>query len=147
MTRQSKPKVIQQLALSLEKRASEWLDDPTARFELVAYEATKGETGYTKYSAPEGGFDDTVVARCLSTEAKRMRPLATLTTHQLAEIEMPLAWRSAHIATLTPEAAQMTLHAREEEYEEARQRVQNKRRPKLEHSDEDMFSGNIADIY
>jgi len=71
MTSKSKPKLIQSLALCFERETARWLPNPIARHELIAYEATVTETGYTKYSAPEGGFDDTVIARALAWKAAR----------------------------------------------------------------------------
>ena len=68
-TQKSKPKLIQSLALALEKETVQWLPDPVARHELLAYEATLTEMGNTRYGAPEGGFDDTVIARCLAWKA------------------------------------------------------------------------------
>lgn len=68
-TQKSKPKVIQSLALALEKETVQWLPDPVGRHELLAYEATLTEHGNTRYGAPEGGFDDTVIARCLAWKA------------------------------------------------------------------------------
>jgi len=68
-TQKSKPKLIQAFALAFEKEELQWLPDPIARHELIAYEATITETGYVKYNAPEGGFDDTVIARALASKS------------------------------------------------------------------------------
>ena len=70
-TTKSKPKLILSLALALEKATVQWLDDPIGKHELLAYEATVTESGYTKYGAPEGGFDDTVIARALALKAAK----------------------------------------------------------------------------
>lgn len=68
-TAKSKPKLIQSLALALEKQTVQWLPDSAARHELLAYQATVTETGYTRYGAPEGGWDDTVISRALAWRA------------------------------------------------------------------------------
>jgi len=63
-TASSKPPLIESLALALEREEVTWLDDPTAKAELEAYERkTSGTTGRSSYSAPEGMHDDTVIAR------------------------------------------------------------------------------------
>lgn len=69
MTAQSKPQVIQSLALALEKEETKWLDDPVATRELEAYEAKRNETtGRISYNAPTGFHDDTVIARALAND-------------------------------------------------------------------------------
>lgn len=67
MTAQSKPQVIQSLALALEKEETKWLNDPIATRELEAYEAKRSTTtGRISYNAPSGFHDDTVIARALA---------------------------------------------------------------------------------
>lgn len=69
-TASSKPPLIQSLALTLEQREFTFLNDPVGRHELVAYEARiSANTGRVSYSAPEGGHDDTVIARALMRKA------------------------------------------------------------------------------
>jgi hypothetical protein len=69
MTAQSKPPLIQSLALALEKEETKWLDHPVGTRELEAYEAKRSEsTGRISYNAPSGQFDDTVVARALAND-------------------------------------------------------------------------------
>lgn len=69
-TASSKPKLIKSMALSLERAEFRWLPDPVGRSEMIAYEATvSATTGRVSYSAPEGGHDDTVIARCLALRA------------------------------------------------------------------------------
>jgi hypothetical protein len=66
MTAQSKPQVIQSLALALEKEETKWLHDAVATRELEAYEAKRSATtGRISYNAPSGFHDDTVTARAL----------------------------------------------------------------------------------
>lgn len=78
-TAQSKPPLIQTLALSLEQEEYKWLDIPIATRELEAYEAKRNEvTNRIQYSAPSGFHDDTVIARCLAREAVEQRRRATM---------------------------------------------------------------------
>lgn len=68
-TAQSKPEIIQSLALCLEKEEVKFLDVSVATRELEAYEAKRSTTtGRTSYSAPAGFHDDTVIARALMRE-------------------------------------------------------------------------------
>ena len=77
-TAQSKPPLIQSLALALEQEEMKWIDVPIATRELEAYEATRNEmTNRIAYSAPKGFHDDTVIARCLAREAVEMRKRRT----------------------------------------------------------------------
>lgn len=131
-TRTTKPEVVQQLALSLEKRSSEWLRDEVARLELLAFEATKTESGYTKYGAPEGQHDDTVMARCLAWEAKRRNPVSVLSIREQVQLKMPPTWRDAYIAQQSPEMRDRLYMAREEEYEEALAHIESQRRPSVD---------------
>jgi hypothetical protein len=73
-TAQSKPPLIQSLALCLEQEEMKWLDIPIATRELEAYEAKRNEiTNRIQYNAPKGFHDDTVIARCLVREGMEMR--------------------------------------------------------------------------
>lgn len=74
-TSKTKPGLIQQTALEVEREACSFLPDAVGKFELLAYECELTAVGYPKYGAPEGGYDDTVIARCLAIEAKRRNPL------------------------------------------------------------------------
>lgn len=78
-TAQSKPPLIESLALSLERAEVQWLDVPVATAELAAYERhTSAATGRTSYSAPVGVHDDTVIARALARKAAgRLGHMAT----------------------------------------------------------------------
>ena len=84
-TAKSKPKLIQSLALAFEKELLRFLPDPAGRHELLAYEATVTESGYTKYSAPEGQHDDTVIARALAWRTARAYLPVPLTEHEREE--------------------------------------------------------------
>lgn len=73
-TAQSKPPLIQTLALCFEQEEMKWLDIPIATRELEAYEAKRNEiTNRIQYSAPSGFHDDTVIARALAREAVEQR--------------------------------------------------------------------------
>jgi len=65
-TAQSKPAMIDTLALGFERSEWQWTDDPAARAELEAYEARAGNNGRVTYSAPSGLHDDTVMARAIA---------------------------------------------------------------------------------
>jgi len=65
-TAASKPPLIENLALALERGEWRFLADDSATAELEAYERTvSARTGRPSYGAPEGMHDDTVMARAL----------------------------------------------------------------------------------
>jgi hypothetical protein len=65
-TAQSKGPLIESLVLAIEKREVTLLNDPVLINELEAYERTVSkETGRSKYSAPDGLHDDSVIAAAL----------------------------------------------------------------------------------
>lgn len=67
-TAQSKPPLVENLALIFERGEWQFLPDPIWRGELEAYERTVSPTtGRSSYSAPVGSHDDTVIARALMT--------------------------------------------------------------------------------
>jgi len=69
-TAQSKPPLIQSLALAFEQEELKWLNIPIATAELESYEAKRNEaTNRIQYSAPPGSHDDTVIARAIAREA------------------------------------------------------------------------------
>jgi hypothetical protein len=66
-TAQSKPPLIESLALAFEREEARWLPDAIGRTELEAYESTlSAQTGRVRYGAPDGVHDDTVMARALA---------------------------------------------------------------------------------
>jgi len=70
-TGSSKPPLIESLALAFEREEMQWLDDEVATMELEAYERTvSARTGRSRYSAPQGLHDDTVIARALANHAR-----------------------------------------------------------------------------
>jgi hypothetical protein len=65
-TAQSKPPLIENLALTFERTEWQFIPDAIWRGELEAYERTVSPvTGRSSYSAPDGTHDDTVIARAL----------------------------------------------------------------------------------
>lgn len=73
-TASSKGPLIQSLALAFERAEWQWQPDAVGKHELLAYEATVSRvTGRVSYSAPEGGHDDTVIARALCHRAATER--------------------------------------------------------------------------
>ena len=61
----SKMALIENLSLDMEKGNLQLIDEPVARAELEALERTMTQTGLSRYAAPEGLHDDTVIARAL----------------------------------------------------------------------------------
>lgn len=62
----SKPPLIENLALAIEKAEWQFQADPVWTGELEAYERkVSATTGRSSYSAPPGGHDDTVISRAL----------------------------------------------------------------------------------
>ena len=65
-TAQTKPQLIENMALAFERGEWAWQADPVWTAELEAYERTVSPTtGRSSYSAPAGGHDDTVISRAL----------------------------------------------------------------------------------
>lgn len=65
-TAASKPPLVENLALALERAEWQFQDDPVWTAELQAYERrVNPATGRSSYSAPAGCHDDTVIARAL----------------------------------------------------------------------------------
>lgn len=65
-TASTKPPLIENLALALERTEWQFQPDPVWTMELEAYERTvSGATGRSSYSAPDGAHDDTVISRAL----------------------------------------------------------------------------------
>jgi len=70
----SKPPLIENLALALERESWQFIRNRDWIFELEAYERkTNPITGSSQYSAPEGEHDDTVMARALMLRAAGTR--------------------------------------------------------------------------
>lgn len=82
----TKRQMIEGLALHFDKKSFQFLSIPYATAELEAYERIISEaTGNTRYSAPSGMNDDTVIARALMAKGLRSTTLTNveaLPTHQ-----------------------------------------------------------------
>ena len=73
----SKPPLIESLALAFERTEAQWIDDPIGTAELEAYErSVTPATNRSRYSAPEGMNDDTVIARALAWAMASLPPAA-----------------------------------------------------------------------
>jgi hypothetical protein len=68
-TAQSKPALIEDLSLAIERGNITLLNDPVQIAELQAYELERLASGKFRYNAPDGGHDDTVMALALSLRA------------------------------------------------------------------------------
>jgi hypothetical protein len=69
-TASSKPPLIENLALALEKQEWQFIPDEVGISELEAYERTVSvNTGRSSYGAPSGLHDDSVIARALMLRA------------------------------------------------------------------------------
>lgn len=117
-TAKSKPKLIQELALAFEREKLRWLPDPVGRHELMAYEATRTEAGHMKYSAPEGGWDDTVIARALAWKAAAGHLPFPPSADEKLEAELPFGLRRAAFSELAPSARDFALMMRDWEIKE-----------------------------
>jgi terminase large subunit-like protein len=73
----TKPDLIEHLVLAIDNIDLQILDDPTLIGELETFTYHIGVGGYTKYGAPHGGHDDTVIALALAWQAA-IRPRLTL---------------------------------------------------------------------
>lgn len=84
----SKGPLIQSLALALERREYQWLNNPVATAELVSYESKVSTvTGRASYSAPEGMHDDTVIARALMLKSALDRGIVDLEEGLVLELD------------------------------------------------------------
>jgi phage terminase large subunit-like protein len=73
-TAASKPPLIENLALCLEREEVHFIDNAIGTAELEAYEMkVSANTGRPTYSAPEGVHDDIVMARALMCNALQLR--------------------------------------------------------------------------
>ena len=78
-TNASKSAIIDALALAFEQKQIRILNDPILIGELQSYEMMKLPSGLMRYSAPEGGHDDTVMALAIGWWAiqKQATPAVT----------------------------------------------------------------------
>lgn len=122
-TSKTKGPMIQGLSLAIEQEKLKLLPDRIARHELISYEAEVLPSGYTRYGAPEGGWDDTVIARSLMWHKARTRTPYPATTNEKIELSLPEGWR-AHNAphdfgTWLHDGWSMAREARRTEVEQA----------------------------
>jgi len=83
---QTKARIIEGLALAFEQGQIKIPNDPVLIGELQSFEATiLPATGLTRYSAPEGMHDDTVIALTLAWEALKRCHGYRLTPYELAK--------------------------------------------------------------
>ncbi len=68
-TAQSKPILVENLLLTLEREEYQFLNIPIATAEMEAYEMKINKMGRPSYNAPSGVHDDTVIARALMIKA------------------------------------------------------------------------------
>lgn len=123
-TAKSKPKLIQDLALCFERASLQWLPDSVARHELIAYEATLTDAGNTKYGAPEGGWDDTVIARALAWRAANVRIPVEPNAEAKLEAALPRGLRRANLETLSHEARDFARLQRDWEIQQIKEKQQ-----------------------
>jgi hypothetical protein len=73
---QTKPALIQSLALCFEREEARWLDDKWARSELDSFEVTiSAATNRPQYHAAQGCHDDSVIARALAWRMTVIAPV------------------------------------------------------------------------
>lgn len=68
-TAHSKPPLIEELAIAIEKRKITIIPDPVLLNEMNAFTMKRGATGRPQYGAPSGGHDDTVIALAIAYDA------------------------------------------------------------------------------
>jgi hypothetical protein len=122
-TSKTKGPMIQALALAIEQEKLQLLPHPIARHELVSYEAEVLASGYTRYGAPEGGWDDTVIARGLAWHKAKSRTPYPSTEDEKLEAALPAGWRSgnapAEVGTWAYDGWALAREARKTEIEQA----------------------------
>ena len=122
-TSKTKGPMVQGLALAIEQQKLKLLPHVIARHELVSYEAEVLSSGYTRYSAPEGGWDDTVIARCLAWHKAKSRTPYPSTQNEKIEAALPPGWRTGQepgdVGSWMRDGWEMARDARRTEIEEA----------------------------
>lgn len=68
-TGESKPALIEELSVAIEKQRLTLMPDPVLLNEMNAYTMKRTATGRWQYNAPSGGHDDTVIATALAYNA------------------------------------------------------------------------------
>lgn len=123
-TSKTKGPMVQALALAIEQEKLKLIHDPISRHELVSYEAEVLPSGYTRYGAPVGGWDDTVIARCLVWHKARHRTPYPISTDEKIEAALPVGWRSQNapaypVGSWERDGWEMAREAKRTEIEEA----------------------------
>ena len=99
-TNASKALVIEALALAFERGDIRILNDPVLVSELVAYQAERLPSGLTRYTAPSGGHDDTVMALAMawSGVSGQHRLIYSIPDHDIVVKDQPIPdhWRRAY---------------------------------------------------
>jgi hypothetical protein len=85
----SKAKLVDRLALEMERADIVLLNHPALRAELTAFEATRLPSGQIRYSAPAEMHDDTVIATMLSVHGAATD---TITSDSVAQFERAMVW-------------------------------------------------------
>lgn len=68
-TNTSKAALVDQMCLAMERQELGFCEDVVLRTELTMFEGTTLPSGLTRYSAPDGGHDDTVISTLLAVGA------------------------------------------------------------------------------
>jgi hypothetical protein len=122
-TSKTKGPMIQALALAIEQAKLRLLSNTIARHELVSYEAEVLSSGYTRYGAPEGGWDDTVIARGLAWHKAKSRTPYPKSENEKIESALPAGWRAentpATVGSWEYDGWMMAREARKTEIQEA----------------------------
>ncbi|NCX14456.1 MAG: hypothetical protein EBW77_03745 [Burkholderiaceae bacterium] len=122
-TSKSKGPMIQALALAIEQQKIRLQPNQIARHELISYEAEVLASGYTRYGAPEGGWDDTVIARGLAWHKAKSRTPYPQTGDEKIEAALPVGWQAANapaeVGSWMRDGWEMAREARKAEIEEA----------------------------
>jgi len=100
MTNASKARLIDALAFAFERSNIQILDHPVLISELVAYQAEVLRSGLTRYSAPSGQHDDTVMALAMAWTAvyDQGRLVYAISDEDFVvpDFEIPAHWRRAY---------------------------------------------------
>lgn len=81
-TANTKPQLIDSLALVIERAEIELLQDDVLIYELQSYAMERMPSGYYRYGAPSGGHDDTVIATALAYHAATKPRGGVVTMHR-----------------------------------------------------------------
>ncbi|MEO8592274.1 MAG: hypothetical protein ABI759_03040 [Candidatus Solibacter sp.] len=118
-TNSSKAQAIEGLALALERGVIRILNEPVLVSELVAYQAERLPSGLTRYAAPTGQHDDTVMALAMAWSAVsgERRFIYPISEHDLTVKEHPIPdhWPRAYALDTRWETAAAIWAARDPE--------------------------------